>query len=191
MRVLIDGNVHDPLSPAEEQDVRQFRAEESVQGSVLSADEATKARVGQAKRVADRDDRRPDTGGSAEGRGDDDLGQLRRSEHGDVHLLVRRGDGRARHRAIGEGHGDAPAARDHVVRGQYGGYRDEEGVAYDSETETFIALKVGVDNWRWAAVPFYLRTGKRMAEGMRIISIAFKEAPRSMFPPGSGAYDSA
>ena len=51
MRVLIDGNVHDPLSPAEEQDVRQFRPEESVQGSVLSADEATKARVGQAKRV--------------------------------------------------------------------------------------------------------------------------------------------
>jgi glucose-6-phosphate 1-dehydrogenase len=73
-----------------------------------------------------------------------------------------------------------------VVRGQYGGYRDEEGVADDSETETFIALKVGVDNWRWAGVPFYLRTGKRMAEGMRIISIAFKEAPRSMFPAGSG-----
>jgi glucose-6-phosphate 1-dehydrogenase len=73
-----------------------------------------------------------------------------------------------------------------AVRGQYGGYRDEEGVAYDSDTETFIALKVGIDNWRWAGVPFYLRTGKRMAEGMRIISIAFKEAPRSMFPPGSG-----
>jgi len=73
-----------------------------------------------------------------------------------------------------------------VVRGQYGGYRDEEGVASDSDTETFIALKVGVDNWRWAGVPFYLRTGKKMAEGMRIISIAFKEAPRSMFPAGSG-----
>jgi glucose-6-phosphate 1-dehydrogenase len=73
-----------------------------------------------------------------------------------------------------------------VVLGQYGGYRDEEGVASDSETETFIALKVGLDNWRWAGVPFYLRTGKRMAEGLRIISIAFKEAPRTMFPPGSG-----
>jgi glucose-6-phosphate 1-dehydrogenase len=73
-----------------------------------------------------------------------------------------------------------------VVRGQYSGYRDEEGVASDSETETFIALKAGVDNWRWAGVPFYLRTGKKMAEGMRIISIAFKEAPRSMFPAGSG-----
>ncbi len=61
-----------------------------------------------------------------------------------------------------------------------------EGVARDSDTETFIALKVGIDNWRWAGVPIYLRTGKRMAEGMRIISIAFKEAPRSMFPAGSG-----
>lgn len=73
-----------------------------------------------------------------------------------------------------------------VVRGQYSGYRDEDGVARDSDTETFIALKVGIDNWRWAGVPIYLRTGKKMAEGQRIISIAFKEAPRTMFPPGSG-----
>src|SRR6267142_2806877 len=73
-----------------------------------------------------------------------------------------------------------------VVRGQYAGYRDCTGVARDSDTETFIALKVGIDNWRWAGVPIYLRTGKRMAEGIRIISIAFKEAPRTMFPPGSG-----
>ncbi|WP_167098357.1 glucose-6-phosphate dehydrogenase [Mycobacterium sp. DL592] len=73
-----------------------------------------------------------------------------------------------------------------VVRGQYTGYRDEDGVARDSDTETFIALKVGIDNWRWAGVPIYLRTGKRMAEGQRIISIAFREAPRTMFPPGSG-----
>jgi glucose-6-phosphate 1-dehydrogenase len=73
-----------------------------------------------------------------------------------------------------------------VVRGQFTGYRELEGVAKDSDTETFIALKVGIDNWRWAGVPVYLRTGKKMAEGMRIISIAFKEAPRSMFPSGSG-----
>ncbi|KAA0082518.1 glucose-6-phosphate dehydrogenase [Mycolicibacterium sp. P9-64] len=73
-----------------------------------------------------------------------------------------------------------------VVRGQYTGYRDEVGVAKDSDTETFIALKVGIDNWRWAGVPIYLRTGKRMAEGIRVISIAFKEAPRTMFPAGSG-----
>ena len=58
------------------------------------------------------------------------------------------------------------------------------GVAKDSDTETFIALKVGIDNWRWAGVPIYLRTGKKMAEGMRIISIAFKEAPRTHVPAG-------
>jgi glucose-6-phosphate 1-dehydrogenase len=73
-----------------------------------------------------------------------------------------------------------------VVRGQFGGYRELEGVARDSDTETFIALRAFLDNWRWAGVPFYLRTGKRLAEGQRIISIAFKEAPRSMFPADSG-----
>jgi glucose-6-phosphate 1-dehydrogenase len=73
-----------------------------------------------------------------------------------------------------------------VVRGQYNGYRDEDGVDPESETETFIALKVGIDNWRWAGVPFFLRTGKKMAEGQRIISIAFREPPKSMFPTGSG-----
>jgi glucose-6-phosphate 1-dehydrogenase len=73
-----------------------------------------------------------------------------------------------------------------VVRGQYSGYRSEEGVDPDSDTETFIALKCHIDNWRWAGVPFYLRTGKRLAEGQRIISIAFREPPKSMFPPGSG-----
>ena len=76
-----------------------------------------------------------------------------------------------------------------VVRGQYHGYSDEPGVNAASETETFVALKCFVDNWRWAGVPFYLRTGKWMAEGARIISIAFREPPRSMFPPGSGVGD--
>jgi glucose-6-phosphate 1-dehydrogenase len=73
-----------------------------------------------------------------------------------------------------------------VVRGQYIGFRGEEGVAPESDTETFIALKCSIDNWRWAGVPFYLRTGKRLAEGQRIISIAFREPPKSMFPEGSG-----
>jgi glucose-6-phosphate 1-dehydrogenase len=73
-----------------------------------------------------------------------------------------------------------------VIRGQYQGYRDEKGVAADSETDTFVALRAEIDNWRWAGVPFYLRTGKRMAEGARIISIAFREPPKSMFPAGSG-----
>ena len=73
-----------------------------------------------------------------------------------------------------------------AVRGQYIGYRKENGVDGESDTETFIALKCRIDNWRWAGVPFYLRTGKRMAEGQRIISIAFREPPRSMFPEDSG-----
>jgi glucose-6-phosphate 1-dehydrogenase len=74
-----------------------------------------------------------------------------------------------------------------VVRGQYNGYRGKDKVADDSDTETFVALKVEIDNWRWAGVPFYLRTGKKLAEGARIISIAFKEPPLSMFPAGSNA----
>jgi len=73
-----------------------------------------------------------------------------------------------------------------VVRGQYNGYRTEEGVDPRSDTETFIAMKCTIDNWRWAGVPFFLRTGKRMAEGQRIISIAFRQPPKSMFPAGSG-----
>ena len=73
-----------------------------------------------------------------------------------------------------------------VVRGQYSGYRAEAGVSPESETETFIALKCTIDNWRWAGVPFFLRTGKRLAEGQRIISIAFREPPKSMFPANSG-----
>jgi len=73
-----------------------------------------------------------------------------------------------------------------VVRGQFQGYRDIEGVSPSSDTETFIALRCIIDNWRWAGVPFYLRTGKSLAEGQRIVSIAFHEPPRSMFPAGSG-----
>jgi len=73
-----------------------------------------------------------------------------------------------------------------VVRGQYEGYRWSEGVSPESGTETFVALRCEIDNWRWAGVPFYLRTGKQMAEGGRIVSIAFREPPKSMFPAGSG-----
>ena len=73
-----------------------------------------------------------------------------------------------------------------VIRGQYEGYRSTPGVNSRSETETFVALKVEIDNWRWAGVPFFLRTGKQMAEGARIISIAFREPPKSMFPTNSG-----
>jgi glucose-6-phosphate 1-dehydrogenase len=69
-----------------------------------------------------------------------------------------------------------------VVFGQYEGYRDEEGVADDSQTETFAALEVRVDTWRWSGVPFYLRTGKSLAEGRRTVTIGFREAPLSLFP---------
>jgi glucose-6-phosphate 1-dehydrogenase len=72
-----------------------------------------------------------------------------------------------------------------AVRGQYEGYRDEKGVDPNSSTETFIALRCELDNWRWSGVPFYLRTGKRMGEGARIISIAFREPPHAMFPEHS------
>jgi len=71
---------------------------------------------------------------------------------------------------------------DHVVRGQYEGYRQEEGVARDSDAETFVALRAFVDNWRWAGVPFYLRTGKRLAESRHLLTIAFNQPPRRMFP---------
>jgi len=80
----------------------------------------------------------------------------------------------------------SPIEPSQVVRGQYDGYLDEPGVRSHSETETFIALRSEIDNWRWAGVPFYLRTGKRMAQGARVISIAFREPPKSMFPQGSG-----
>jgi glucose-6-phosphate 1-dehydrogenase len=69
-----------------------------------------------------------------------------------------------------------------VVRGQYAGYRDEEGVAADSDTETFVAVEAFVDNWRWEGVPFYLRSGKRLAESRHLLTIAFAKPPRRMFP---------
>ncbi|HEV7562827.1 MAG TPA: glucose-6-phosphate dehydrogenase [Solirubrobacterales bacterium] len=72
-----------------------------------------------------------------------------------------------------------------VVRGQYEGYREEPGVDPESNTETFVALRNEIDNWRWSGVKFYLRTGKRMGDSARIISIAFREPPQSMFPAHS------
>jgi glucose-6-phosphate 1-dehydrogenase len=79
-----------------------------------------------------------------------------------------------------------------AVRGQYGpgqvegvalpSYRAERGVAPDSDTETFAALKLMVDNWRWAGVPFYLRSGKRLARKLTMVSIEFKHVPHLFFP---------
>ncbi len=75
-----------------------------------------------------------------------------------------------------------PIEPDHVVRGQYAGYLDAEGVDADSETETFVALRVEIDNWRWAGVPFYLRTGKCLAESRHLVALDFHEPPMKMFP---------
>lgn len=80
---------------------------------------------------------------------------------------------------------------EYVVRGQYDkgvadgemvpAYREEPGVDADSTTDTFVALKAEIDNWRWAGVPFYLRTGKRLAERACEIVVQFKEVPHSIF----------
>ena len=72
-----------------------------------------------------------------------------------------------------------------VVRGQYEGYRSEEGVAPDSQTETFVALRAEVENWRWAGVPFFLRTGKSLAASRQVITLGFREPTLRMFPLGS------
>jgi glucose-6-phosphate 1-dehydrogenase len=78
-----------------------------------------------------------------------------------------------------------------TVRGQYeagfvggravGAYRDEKGVRPHSRTETFVALELGIENWRWAGVPFYLRTGKRLPRRVTEIAIEFKQVPHLMF----------
>jgi glucose-6-phosphate 1-dehydrogenase len=75
-----------------------------------------------------------------------------------------------------------PLRPEDVVRGQYEGYREEEGVDPHSDTETFVAVKAFVDNWRWEGVPFYLRTGKRLEETRHLLTVAFTEPPRRMFP---------
>jgi glucose-6-phosphate 1-dehydrogenase len=69
-----------------------------------------------------------------------------------------------------------------VVRGQYLGFREEDGVAPDSDTETFVAVRAFVDNWRWEGVPFYLRSGKRLAESRHLLTVAYAQPPRRMFP---------
>ena len=79
----------------------------------------------------------------------------------------------------------------YAVRGQYGkdkkkgkaGYREEKGVSKNSMTETFVAVKLFVDNWRWQDVPFYLRTGKRMPRQVSEVAIQFRAVPHKSFPP--------
>jgi glucose-6-phosphate 1-dehydrogenase len=70
----------------------------------------------------------------------------------------------------------------HVVRGQYQGYRSEPGVAADSQTETMVAVRAEVDNWRWHGVPFLLRSGKAMGASRQVITLGFQPPPLRMFP---------
>jgi glucose-6-phosphate 1-dehydrogenase len=70
----------------------------------------------------------------------------------------------------------------HVVRGQYEGYRSESGVAADSQTETMVAVRAEVDNWRWHGVPFFLRSGKAMGASRQVITLGFQPPPMRMFP---------
>jgi glucose-6-phosphate 1-dehydrogenase len=69
----------------------------------------------------------------------------------------------------------------HVVRGQYEGYRSEPGVAPDSDTETMVAVRAEVENWRWHGVPFFLRSGKAMGASRQVITLGFHEPPLRMF----------
>jgi glucose-6-phosphate 1-dehydrogenase len=86
---------------------------------------------------------------------------------------------------------DAPGNGSHVVRAQYRsgwvngvevpGYREEKGVAAQSSTETYAAVRLNLDNWRWAGVPFYLRTGKRLPKRTTEIAIQFRRPPLEIF----------
>jgi glucose-6-phosphate 1-dehydrogenase len=76
-----------------------------------------------------------------------------------------------------------------VVFGQYEGYRDEDGVADDSDVETFVAIEAFVDNWRWKGVPFYLRTGKKLGATRRTVTLGFREPVLQMFEGASGRPD--
>jgi glucose-6-phosphate 1-dehydrogenase len=78
-------------------------------------------------------------------------------------------------------HFGAEDARRNVVRAQYAGYRRSPDVAPDSTTETYVALKLMIDNWRWAGVPIYLRTGKSLARRHTEVAIQFKQAPLALF----------
>lgn len=83
-----------------------------------------------------------------------------------------------------------PLAPSDVVRGQYVGYRDVDGIPPDSDTETYVAGRVFIDNWRWKGVPFLFRAGKRMPESRRALTIVFKKPALSLFERAEVATDS-
>ena len=69
----------------------------------------------------------------------------------------------------------------HYVRGQYEGYRDIDGVAKDSTTETYAAMRLDIDNWRWSGVPWFIRTGKQLPVTQTELRAVFREPPRLLF----------
>jgi glucose-6-phosphate 1-dehydrogenase len=78
---------------------------------------------------------------------------------------------------------DVDEVGNEVVRGQYDGYRDEPGVAPDSRTETYVAMRLRIDNWRWAGVPFFIRTGKRLPQRVTEVALRFRGVPHLAFAP--------
>jgi glucose-6-phosphate 1-dehydrogenase len=80
-----------------------------------------------------------------------------------------------------------PVEPSQVVRGQYRGYRQEQGVAPDSDVETFAALGLSIESWRWAGVPFYVRAGKSLAASATEVLVEFKQPPRLLFAPRGAA----
>jgi len=78
-----------------------------------------------------------------------------------------------------------PLVANEVVRGQFRGYRDEKGVAQDSEVETFAALRLHIDTWRWADVPFYIRTGKCLPISATEVVVNLKRPPLAIFDAGT------
>ena len=78
-----------------------------------------------------------------------------------------------------------PLAAGDVVRGQFTGYRDEAGVAKDSDVETFCALRLFIDSWRWAGVPWYVRSGKCLAETASEVLVELKPPPQPLFDDSS------
>jgi glucose-6-phosphate 1-dehydrogenase len=83
----------------------------------------------------------------------------------------------------------APADPAHYVRGQYDGYLSIDGVASDSTTETYAALRLDIDNWRWSGVPFFIRTGKRLPVTQTEVRLVFKRAPRLGFAALDGGLE--
>jgi glucose-6-phosphate 1-dehydrogenase len=94
-----------------------------------------------------------------------------------MELPSRREPERIKDAQVGLFHSVVTADPAHYVRGQYDGYLGIDGVAPDSTTETYAALRLDIENWRWAGVPFFIRTGKRLSATQTELRLVFKQAP--------------